>query len=1504
MIRAKFLTKIIFSAIFILVTFESFTQIKSTYNKDNFINQLDLDLKGVSFENRDKETFKSIKKNYLSELDQESKEYFIEIANHTKSSGEKEFLSFFYYINWLLDNNLKNSTPINKILMYHYYVIYNPQGNIKNYFTSLWSKINSKTFIDKPSQKLYVQKNFKVGIEDFLDYGLYDNSGNILGTLVFSFVGSDIFMESEYHRFTIEKPNFNYYPDISYIDGVKGNIKSVINNKHLGNIEFSLKSFTIDLRLSKIVANEVVLNTSKIKNINGSLEYSPPKSQPKYNNLFDFISNDSNVNITIKNNIRLNTGVSLNGDLFYSSSLSNNNSELLFLLKSGKKISVKSKDFLIADESISSSKAHLKVYDNKDSIYHPMVEFDFNISMNKIQALNINGILKNSPFYSSYFDIEFNPDELLYAIGEENIYFGMIVAPNQRPLSVYSKNHFSNQKLNEMTDLNGINVLKAVFTYYSKVKRKDFYLNDLAFYFKMKPAFVEAGLISLWRNGFVSYDREIGLVEVLPKLRHYYYSHLKRSDFDEFSFNSLSRNSNNLIYNLNTNTMIFNGVQSVTLSKKNNIVVYPNNGSLELKKNREVNTVGDISVGNFDFKSVDLVFDYDSYLIDLKEIDTLKMLTKKDARDSYNYLYNIGGDLFINHPKNKSSRRNLPKFPSFISDKSTKIFFDMPEEYGAEYDSSFYFSIDQFRIDSLDKSSLPKFEFPGTFYSNNILNPLEAKLITMPDNSFGFSMSIQEEGLGAFNEKINLYSNLLLDSTGLYVNGNIKYNTTTLFSEKIRLFPDSISGIAEKAYMLSGKHNNTSINYPQIEMTNLDFRYYNEKDEYFYFHYDSTQNSKITAYENKAEIIGDLIVSSDRVSSYGKIITNNSTFISDDFSYNNNFMISDMATLDIYTPNHNKGLLSAEDVFFKYDVIKNEMEFNSPFYDESNFVLPQYELTTSLTNAIWNIGNETLTITSEEKETHSAYPLNLKFNNWDYTLSSLSVDIKNKLLLSLGVPDIQIADAYIIPNNEELYINENFEIQPLSNSILILDTISEFHRFIDLEVSVLSKNKFEGQGVYEYVNFDLDTFNIPFSQFEITSNNNGELTSFSTGEVSELNPILMEPGFNFYGSIELLGNSEQLLFNGNIIPSEVKGFSQSNAIPFNEYFVPGDELVLAISDGDGFYNAAISKEEESLFFDFFNNPVTKQSLIFFNPEGLLSYDPFTKEYLIETKEKRDQDVYNGNSLLYNPVQNTVAFEGGVNLMNNDNNFKIFSSMSGKATIDSMNIESDAFMIIDINLKKSIVDELGFAFNDIIETYGAPIAHDNEQDILVRLSDLIGNDKIIAYENMILSEYKSLIEADAIINSTFVFPNTKFTWSPSESSWYNTSSVNLSNIGSRDVNASMDGFIEIKNIDEYNSLVNLFLQPAPELWVFLSYDGKKLTTLSSNERYNSEMSEITSTRDKFVSIRIADENNVLDYINDFRLKYFGIKEPYDLMSPSDTFLEDEIFKTVSDDDDGF
>ena len=46
----------------------------------------------------------------------------------------------------------------------------------------------------------------------------------------------------------------------------------------------------------------------------------------------------------------------------------------------------------------------------------------------------------------------------------------------------------------------------------------------------------------------------------------------------------------------------------------------------------------------------------------------------------------------------------------------------------------------------------------------------------------------------------------------------------------------------------------------------------------------------------------------------------------------------------------------------------------------------------------------------------------------------------------------------------------------------------------------------------------------------------------------------MTAAVNFFGKIELFSSNEQLLFNGNIIPSEVEGFNIDDAISFNDYF--------------------------------------------------------------------------------------------------------------------------------------------------------------------------------------------------------------------------------------------------------------------------------------------------------------------------------------------------------------
>ena len=100
------------------------------------------------------------------------------------------------------------------------------------------------------------------------------------------------------------------------------------------------------------------------------------------------------------------------------------------------------------------------------------------------------------------------------------------------------------------------------------------------------------------------------------------------------------------------------------------------------------------------------------------------------------------------------------------------------------------------------------------------------------------------------------------------------------------------------------------------------------------------------------------------------------------------------------------------------------------------------------------------------------------------------------------------------------------------------------------------------------------------------------------------------------------------------------------------------------------------------------------------------------------------------------------------------------------------------------------------------------------------------------------------------------------------------------------------------------LVLVFQSPVLVIWTFVA-DHAKDPVLSSFEEFNREVFEIRkSQKDRYLWPDYGDEKSTLDFINNFRYKYFGIEESYNFSSPSSTFSEDEVFKTISDDDDGF
>ena len=95
MSRSNFFYKTIFSFIFFLPCVV-FSQSISTYSKDNFLEQLNKDFNTLGIQLTEKEILANTRQNFINRIKEDTKDYFVEIANNTKSNGENELLSFLY----------------------------------------------------------------------------------------------------------------------------------------------------------------------------------------------------------------------------------------------------------------------------------------------------------------------------------------------------------------------------------------------------------------------------------------------------------------------------------------------------------------------------------------------------------------------------------------------------------------------------------------------------------------------------------------------------------------------------------------------------------------------------------------------------------------------------------------------------------------------------------------------------------------------------------------------------------------------------------------------------------------------------------------------------------------------------------------------------------------------------------------------------------------------------------------------------------------------------------------------------------------------------------------------------------------------------------------------------------------------------------------------------------------------------------------------------------------
>ena len=1184
--------------------------------------------------------------------------------------------------------------------------------------------------------------------------------------------------------------------------------------------------------------------------------------------------------------------------------------------------------FIFIDSLIRTDQAQISIYHDSDSIFHPIVRFDYDYNQKLLTLLKDDGGYKHTQYYSSFFRMNFNADMLQWDLTADSLDISVLMARHRVPAVFESDEYYNEERYAKYTGLWGFHPITAVVKMARTIGSSEFYLSDLIGQFDLNPKYAEAAMNFLEQNSFINFDQKTKAIKVLLKSYHYQLSNRKKKDYDYLLISSISTAGANGTFKFDSGQLHVRGVEKIYLTPDLDITIEPDSGFITLLEDRDLLFDGMVNSGDFQYRGKDFGFSYNNFLIEMPTIDSIRIqietpdslketeaITGDEKTALHNHITETSGTLYINSPDNKAGLREAIRYPYFVTTSDALVYFDSPEILDGAYDKSVRFLIPPMEMDSLARDDVSSIKFAGTFYSGGIIPPIEDTLRVLPDQSLGFEHHIPEEGYTLYEGSGKLYNDISLSADGLRSNGRVEYITTTVNSDDFIFYMDSVTAIGTDGRIEPGTVGSGS--YPEGTLGPYRMKWLPQKDSM----YIANIGEPFQFYNSTAQLDGEANITSKGMFGSGTLSTRGSVSESDQMAFQETEYSARHAKFEILTDVADKPAMAGDDISLNFDLTANIAEVHPEEAGVAAISFPYAQMKTSITNAVWDLNAQTITMTKPETvpiEDSYFYTTREELDSLAFNAASATYDINTYELDINGIPWIIVADAKIIPENNHTTILENSTLQPFANAEIVIDTLNEYHYLDQGQITILSRNKFEGTAKYK-VPINADTFSIDFNEFNLVEVPQGK-KSFKTmtvsgGEVPESDPILIAPGFLYKGGATMFADRPTL---------ELHGFVKMDfkRTPNHKYWIKHDHnpeetsVVLNFETnltelGDpltaGLFYENDSREIYPKFLDYRHSDIDD---MFFEPRGDITFDTVLHAFKIEEPLKESGESYAGRTFIYDEDNQTVVFEGPVNFIHDTQNIGITSAAVGTGIIDSVQYEMQALMAFDFKIDNSLINAMTVDVLDIIDRLGAIEAHGIELELLYNLGNLTSDATVKGYENNSLKDYLPLVSvAPTVLAKAVALSNIKMHWSNEHNSWYNTSKLGLSNIGTSDVNAKVDGFLEILNDPQIGEVVRLFIMVAPETWYYFAYEDNRLEMFSSNSAFNTAVdatSNIVKAGIGEYATLLGDENLTLKFINDFRKKYFNIDEPFNLQMPVDTFLEDEEFDTISDeeDDDGF
>jgi len=798
----------------------------------------------------------------------------------------------------------------------------------------------------------------------------------------------------------------------------------------------------------------------------------------------------------------------------------------------------------------------------------------------------------------------------------------------------------------------------------------------------------------------------------------------------------------------------------------------------------------------------------------------------------------------VDKPFNKSGYKPSPTYPIFHSLKDSYTFYQRSSiQRGVYKKDNFYFHLEPFSIDSLDNFDPASVALKGTFVSGGIFPDFEEYLGVMPDYSLGFTRPTPEPGFEVYGGKGKYTSAISLSHKGLQGSGTLEYLRSTAESDDITFFPDSMNANAQ-SYINKGA--TEPVQFPQVIAENVSIHWEPPNDVMYVY----DKEDPMDLFNGEATIHGRIALNPDGIEGSGLVSFSKARLTSNLVKFNNMSFDADTAGFKLATDVDSEFAFTTDNVRAHVDFIDRKGVFKSNI-GGSLVVFAPNQYICYVSEFTWDMDGGDIALSSEGSSTvieggeevvlkgskfTSTHP---KQDSLYFFAEQANYNVKSKVITAEQVEFIHVADARIYPDSGIVIVRKKAKMDPLKNAKIMANIVTKYHNIYGADVKIHGKKSYEGVGKYDYIDNMNRKQTIYFDEIGVDTT----MRTYAFGEISDTANFALSPKFAFSGKTSLTATQKYLNFEGfckisHYCEKIISHWFQINTeINPEEIYIPITDNTLNLTDDVLSFGLILNQDSFYVYSTFISPLGGRRDLAMITAEGFLFYDKKSKEYRISNKDKLIEIRQPGNYVSLKTKDCIVYGEGRIGFGERIGQVKLTTTGMGQHYLASDSLGLDLLMGVDFFLSDQSMKALAVSLQDDINL--EPLNFD--RPVYERgLMELVGKDvadKLVSEVNLLGSFKKFPNE----LEKSIVFTDLKMSWSKEHNSYISNGSIGIGNIGKRQINKNVEGYVEIRK-KRGGDVLTIYLEPNEDSWYFFTYSRGLMQAVSTNDDFNNPIKE--------------------------------------------------------------